>query len=103
MVPKIDATLDDLIKRLVKLMEKAAPLTTKKRNDLKAPTFAFPKQRKMPLDTCNRVRAAMSRFNQVQGVSDAERRTAYRKIIRAANKCGIDSTGFKDKYSKKYG
>jgi len=98
-----DYNLEDAVNGLKKALEKAAPITTKKRNKLKDVTFAFPKQRKMPLDTCNRVRNAMSRFSQVTGVSDAERRTAYRKILRAAKKCGIDSTGFKDKYGPKFG
>ena len=45
----------------------------------------------------------MSRFNQVKDVSEAERRTAYRKILRAAKKFGIDASGFIAKYGKKYG
>lgn len=95
--------VDKLLYKLRAALEAAKPLTTKQRNDLKDSDFAFPKQRKMPIDSCNRVRAAMSRFNQVEGVSAAERRTAYRKIIRAANRCGIDSSGFRDKFGKRFG
>ena len=84
-------------------LEKAAPLTTKKRNKLKTDTFAFPKQRKFPLNDANHVRSAMSYFGSVKDVSEAEKRTAYRKILRAAKKFGIDATGFKNRCSKKYG
>ena len=91
------------MERIERRLEEAAPITTKKRNNLQNDTFAFPKQRKMPLDSCGRVRNAMARFSQVQGVSESEKRTAYRKIIRAANKCGIDASGFKDKYGGRYG
>jgi len=103
MNPKSDTILDAVLERVEKAIEKAAPITTKKRNDLQGRTFAFPKQRKMPLDSCGRVRNAMSRFSQVKDVTDAERRTAYRKIIRAANKCSIDSSGFKEKFGKRFG
>lgn len=94
--------VDILIGELEELLsETAAPLTTEKRSNLRDETFAFPDQRKMPLDTCNRVRNAMARFNQVEGVSASERRTAYNKILRAASKCGIDASGFKEKYGRK--
>lgn len=94
--------LDVLIGRLKALVETAAPITTKKRNRLQDQTFAFPKQRKMPLDSPGRVRNAMARFNQVTDVTDSERRSAYRKILSAAKKLGIDASGFKDKYGPKY-
>ena len=97
------STIRELIDSLKQRIEEAAPLTTKKRNELKDSQFAFPKQRKMPLDSCDRVRNAAARFNQVKGVSESEKRTAYRKIIRAGNKCGIDFTDFKDKFGPKYG
>jgi hypothetical protein len=84
-------------------IEKAAPLTTKKRKRLEDESFAFPKQRKMPINDESHVRSAMSRFGQVKDVTDAERRTAYRKILRAAKKFGIDASGFRDKYGGRYG
>lgn len=97
---------DKLLKvasELAAAIESAKPLTTKKRNRVRDETFAFPEQRKMPLNDASRVRNAMARFNQVKGVKDSERRTAYRKILRAAKKFGIDATGFKKKYGPKYG
>jgi hypothetical protein len=89
--------------RLVATVERAAPLTTKKRKKIRDETFAFPEQRKMPLNDASHVRSAMSRFNQVKGVTEAERRTAYRKIVTAAKKFGIDAKGFKEKFGPKYG
>lgn len=83
-------------------LDKAAELTTKKRNNLEKTTFAFPKQRKFPINDASHVRSAMSRFGQVKGVTDAEKKTAYNKILRAAKKFGIDATGFKAKWSKRF-
>jgi DNA gyrase/topoisomerase IV subunit A len=83
-------------------LDKAAELTTKKRNKLKEATFAFPKQRKFPINDASHVRSAMSRFGQVKDVTDAEKKTAYNKILRAAKKFGIDATGFKAKWGKRF-
>ena len=98
-----DDNVDDLIKKLRLAIEQAAPLTTKRRNELKDSQFAYPKQRKMPIHDASHVRSAMSRFNQVTGVSDSEKRTAYRKILSAAKKFGIDASGFREKFGPKYG
>lgn len=94
--------LDDLLEELEKTLEEAKVLTTKERKRLKDKTFAFPKQEKMPLNDAEHVRAAMSRFSQVKGVTPEEKKTAYNKILRAAKKFGIDATGFKSKYGKTY-
>ena len=91
------------IKYLEEALEKAKSLTTKKRKGLPKGSFAFPKQRKMPLSDASRVRNAAARFNQVEGVSEAEKRTAYRKILAAGKKFGVDLTGFKKKYGPRYG
>ena len=91
----------EIVEKLTAAIEKAAPLTTKKRNKLQTQTFAFPKQKKMPLNDAAHVRNAMARFGQVKGVTAEEKRTAYNKIIRAAKKFGIDATGFKKKYGSK--
>jgi hypothetical protein len=90
--------LQEKVRRLEEALEKAAPITTKKRNALPKGDFAVPGKRKLPLDTCARVRNAMSRFSQTQGLTSSERRTAYNKILSAAKKCGIDATGFKKKH-----
>ncbi len=52
--------------------------------------FAFPKQRKEPLENASHVRNAVSRFNQVEGVTDAERDEAWKHIQAAAKKHGVE-------------
>ncbi|CAN5458988.1 hypothetical protein BH11PSE11_BH11PSE11_03440 [soil metagenome] len=52
--------------------------------------FAFPKQRKEPLIDAAHVRAAIARFDQVEGVTDEDRRLATENIIIAARHYGID-------------
>jgi len=52
--------------------------------------FAFPKQRKEPLENASHVRNAIARFNQVEGVTDAERDEAWKHIQAAAKKYGVD-------------
>jgi hypothetical protein len=51
--------------------------------------FAFPKQRKEPLEDASHVRNAVARFDQVEGVSDAERDEAWDRIQAAAKKFGV--------------
>ena len=52
--------------------------------------FAFPKQRKAPIEDASHVRNALARFNQVEGVSDKERDEAFRRIKKAADKFGVE-------------
>ena len=65
-------------------------LTEKKRDELPDSAFAFPTQRKEPLIDASHVRNALSRFNQVEGVSKADREEARRRIEKAAKKFGVD-------------
>lgn len=51
--------------------------------------FAFPKERKEPLNDAGHVRNAVARFDQVEGVSDKERDAAWRRIRSAARKYGV--------------
>jgi hypothetical protein len=60
------------------------------RNALDPDRFAFPKERKEPLENANHVRNAIARFNQVDGVSDAERDEAWKRIKSAAKKFGVE-------------
>jgi hypothetical protein len=53
------------------------------------PDYAFPKERKEPLENAAHVRNAVARFNQVKGVSDAERDEAWDRIQAAAKKFGV--------------
>ena len=43
------------------------------RAELPDSVFAFPRQRKEPLTDASHVRNALARFDQVEGVSDADR------------------------------
>jgi hypothetical protein len=67
-----------------------AKLDSDDRNDLKCGEFAFPKQRKEPLEDAQHVRNAIARFDQVEGVSDAERDEAWKRIKAAAKKFDVD-------------
>ena len=51
--------------------------------------FAFPKERKEPIHDAAHVRNAIARFKQVQGVTDAERDAAWKRIQAAAKKHGV--------------
>lgn len=67
-----------------------AELNEKRRDSLDEEQFAFPKERKEPLNNASHVRNAMARFNQVEGVSDDERDEAWSRIRRAAKKHGVE-------------
>ena len=63
-----------------------AELSEKKRDKMSTEKFAFPKERKEPLNDASHVRNAVARFDQVEGVSDKERDAAWRRIRAAARK-----------------
>ncbi len=65
-------------------------ITEKKREKLSDSQFAFPKERKEPLTNKRHVQEALARFDQVKGVSDAERKQAFQRIKRAAKKFGLN-------------
>ena len=65
-------------------------LTTGERNQMSDSTYAFPKERKEPLNNASHVRNAIARFDQVKGVSDSEKKSAFTKIKSAARKFGVD-------------
>lgn len=67
-------------------------LSTRQQNRMPAQTFAFPKDRKEPLNDARHVRNAIARFDQVEGVSDSEREAAWRRIRAAARKHGVEIT-----------
>jgi hypothetical protein len=67
-----------------------ADLTTKEREKLDKRSFAFPDERKEPLENASHVRNAIARFNQVKGVSDDERDAAWKRIEAAAKKHGVE-------------
>jgi hypothetical protein len=61
-----------------------------KQSDLPDSVFAFPRQRKEPLTDARHVRNAVARFDQVTGVSDADRASAFANIKKAAKHYGIN-------------
>lgn len=65
-------------------------LSDKQRDNLDEDQFAFPKERKEPLNNASHVRNAIARFDQVEGVSDHERDEAWKRIKKAAAKHGVD-------------
>jgi len=52
--------------------------------------FAFPEERKEPLTDARHVRNAIARFDQVEGVSDAERDKAWQRILAAAKRYDVE-------------
>ena len=67
-----------------------AKLDADDRNKLDEKQFAFPKQRKEPLENASHVRNAVARFDQVKDVTDAERDAAWKRIKAAATKHGVE-------------
>jgi len=67
-------------------------LDAEHRNAIDSKQFAFPKERKEPLENATHVRNAIARFNQVEGVSDADRDEAWKRIKAAAKKFGVEVT-----------
>jgi hypothetical protein len=65
-------------------------LNEKQRDKLPDSAFAFPKERKEPLEDASHVRNAIARFDQVEGVSDRERDEAWDRIKKAADKFGVE-------------
>lgn len=59
------------------------------RDELSSRQYAFPKQRKEPLEDASHVRSAVARFNQVEDVTDAERDDAWKRIEAAAKKYDV--------------
>ena len=65
-------------------------MSTAQKDRLADKEFAFPKERKEPLTDARHVRNAIARFNQVEGVSDAERDRAWQRILAAAKRYGVE-------------
>jgi hypothetical protein len=65
-------------------------LNEEQRHELPDSRFAFPEEEKEPLNDAAHVRNAIARFNQVKGVTDAERDAAWKRIQAAAKKFGVE-------------
>ncbi len=71
-------------------IERSPGISTAQENRLSRAKFAFPEQRKEPLTDAAHVRNAVARFDQVEGVSDAERDEAWKRIRAAARRFDVD-------------
>jgi len=69
---------------------RSSGMSTAEKDRLKDTQFAFPDQRKEPLNDAAHVRNAIARFDQVEGVSDAERDEAWKRILRAADRFDVE-------------
>jgi hypothetical protein len=65
-------------------------MSAEEKDSLADQEFAFPKERKEPLTDASHVRNAIARFDQVEGVSDAERDQAWKRILAAAKRHGVE-------------
>ena len=72
------------------IRRRTSGLSTRQQNRLPAEKFAFTKKRKEPITDARHVRNAIARFDQVEGVTEAERDTAWKRIRAAARKFGIE-------------
>jgi cell division protein FtsX len=77
-------------KKMLPKEENMAKLTKPARDRISTTKFAFPKQRKEPLENASHVRNAVARFNQVKGVTEVERRAAWKRIQSAAKRFGVE-------------
>ena len=74
----------------VKIPKQSKGLSTAEEDKLPARDFAFTKERKEPLTDAKHVRNAIARFDQVEGVTDAERDKAWQKILKAAKRYDVE-------------
>jgi hypothetical protein len=65
-------------------------MSTADKDKLPDQEFAFPEDRKEPLTDARHVRNAIARFDQVEGVSDAERDRAWKRILAAAKRYDVE-------------
>ena len=87
--PAGDAARLSLLKIVFQGDVAMAALDQNDRDHLDAKQYAFPKERKEPIENAKHVRNAIARFNQVKGVSDAERDEAWDRIQAAARTFGV--------------
>ncbi len=72
-----------------KVPRQSQGMSTAAKDRLEKSEFAFPKERKEPLTDARHVRNAIARFDQVEGVSDAERDQAWRRTLAAAKRYDV--------------
>ena len=69
---------------------KSHTLSADDRKHIDSSNFAFPDQRKEPLENASHVRNAIARFDQVKDVSDEDREKAFHRIKAAPKKFGVE-------------
>jgi hypothetical protein len=72
-----------------KVPRQSRGLSTAEQDQLPSSQFAFPRQRKEPLTDARHVRNAIARFDQVEGVTDAQRDQAWKRIVKAAKQFDV--------------
>ncbi|MBT8452970.1 MAG: hypothetical protein KJO40_13460 [Deltaproteobacteria bacterium] len=76
-------------------------ITAAERHELAGADFGVPEHEGLPIDTPGRTRAAMARFNQFDFDSNAQKKTAYRRILARARQHGIDPAGFQARWHRR--
>lgn len=80
-------------------------LSSEERGNLKDQTFAYPEERKLPLNDEEHVRAAMGGhgFSAVEWNPEHKgaKRRAFNAIVKKAKELGVDSSGFQAKYKNR--
>ena len=71
---------------------KSHDLSAADRKKIDDSKYAFPDERKEPLENASHVRNAIARFDQVTGVTAAERELAFANIQKAAKHYKVDMT-----------
>ena len=65
-------------------------LDARERRELPDSAYALPAQRKLPITDAAHVRAALARFDQVEGISDDDRALAFANLRKAAAHYGVE-------------
>lgn len=90
LVPEGATGFPILLAKAAEMVEaEKAEMDAKERHGLADSEFAFPKQRKEPINDEAHVRNAISRFDQVEGVSSEDKHEAARRIMARAKHFGI--------------
>jgi hypothetical protein len=73
-----------------KIPKQSPGVSTSAKAKLPDNVYAFPKERKEPLTDAKHVRSAIARFDQVEGITDAEKDAAWKRIVKSAKKFDVD-------------
>ncbi len=76
------------------MTELHSPLTTRRRDELPADLFAVPRTRQLPLENADHVRTAWDMVDRTEGLTEAERAEARRRILARAHALGLDTRGW---------